>query len=63
MNDEDKPKKWVTIVKLVVWSILVVVLVGLGLYYSAEFKTYAPEAQPVDNSWGLAKDSPIRSKR
>jgi hypothetical protein len=44
-------------------AIVMLILVGLGLYYTAKFNTYEPEASPPDTSWGITKDSPIRNKR
>ena len=63
MRDEDKPPLWVTVLKLVVAVVVLMVLVGLGLYYTAKFNTYEPSGVMPDTSWGISKDSPIYPKR
>jgi hypothetical protein len=64
MDDDKKPKFWVTVIKLVIGAIVFIVLVGLGLYYSAKYKTYAPpEDTGQETSWGISKDSPIHPRR
>jgi hypothetical protein len=63
MDEDEEPKFWVTVLKLVAGAIVMLILVGLGLYYTAKFNTYEPEASPPDTSWGITKDSPIRNKR
>lgn len=64
MDDDDKePALWVTVLKLVVAAVVLIVLVGLGLYYTAKFNTYEPEGAAPDTSWGISKDSPIHKKR
>ncbi len=63
MEKEKEPKFWVTVVKIVIWTIVFIVLVGLGLYYSAKFSTYAPPSGDSGPQWGISKDSPIRSNR
>jgi hypothetical protein len=64
MNDYEKePKLWVTVLKLSIGAIIFIIAVGLGLYYSAEFKTYAPPTDPPVDSWGVTKDSPLKKHR
>jgi hypothetical protein len=64
MNDDEEPKLWVKVTKRVIGAIVMIALVGLGLYYSAKFKTYAPpEDSGPDTSWGIVNDSPIRYRR
>lgn len=63
MDDDKEPKFWVTVTKLAVGAVVLIVFFGLGLYYTAKYKTYAPEGPPPDASWGISKDSPIRSNR
>ena len=63
MSDDKEPKLWVTAVKLAVGAIVLIALIGLGLYYTAEFNTYSPGQADPSNSWGITKDSPIRSNR
>lgn len=63
MPDENEPKFWVTVLKVVAGAVAIIVVFGLGLYFSAKYDTYAPEAPPPDDSWGIAKDHPIRHRR
>ncbi|MDD2926420.1 hypothetical protein [Rhodoferax sp.] len=63
MSDDQEPKLWVTALKLVIGAIVLIALVGLALYYTAEFNTYSPDVPQSDQSWGITKDSPIRSNR
>jgi hypothetical protein len=63
MDEDEEPKLWVTVLKLVAGAIVLIVLVGLGLYYTAKFDTYKPAEEPPDTSWGITKDSPIHKKR
>ncbi len=63
MDDDKEPKFWVTALKLFFGAVLLIVFFGLGLYFSAKYKTYAPGGPPPDTSWGISKDSPIRNNR
>lgn len=63
MEKKKEPKLWVTVLKLVIGAIVFIALVGLGLYYTAKFNTYAPEAKPPSPDWGIFTDSPIRNNR
>lgn len=63
MDDPNEPKLWVTVVKLALGAIVLLVLIGLGLYYTAKFQTYAPPEQAPSQDWGIANDSPIRGNR
>ncbi len=63
MDDKKQPKLWITALKLGLGAVVLIVLVGLGLYYSAKYSTYEPEAAPPSPQWGISKDSPIRSNR
>ena len=63
MPDKKDPKLCVTVLKLVVGAIVFIFLVGLGLYYSAEFSTYAPPKSTPGPDWGIFTDSPVRSNR
>ncbi len=63
MDDDKEPELWVTVLKLVIGAVVLIALIGLGLYYTAKFNTYEPEAPPPDTSWGISKDSPIRNNR
>jgi hypothetical protein len=63
VEKEKEPKLWVTVLKLVVGAIIFIAVVGVGLYYTAEFNTYAPPETPPAPDWGITTDSPIRNKR
>lgn len=62
MDKEKAPKLWITVLKLVIGAIVFIGLVGLGLYFTAEFNTYAPPGKPAAPDWGITTDSPIRNK-
>jgi hypothetical protein len=63
MDDDKEPKLWITVLKLAIGAVLLIVFFGLGLYFTAKYKTYEPEGPPPDTSWGISKDSPLRSNR
>ena len=63
MEKEEEPKLWVTVLKLVIGAIVFIGVVGVLLYYTAEFNTYAPPDKPPAPDWGITTDSPIRNKR
>lgn len=63
MNDDKEKKLWVTALKLAIGAVVLIVLIGLGLYFTAKYNTYAPEAPVPDKSWGIGKDSPIFPRR
>lgn len=66
--DDKKLKWWLSLLKRTIFVIVLLVLLWLGLYYTAVFNTYSPEANMngesrSDGSWGISKDSPLRSNR
>jgi hypothetical protein len=63
MEKEKEPKLWVTVLKLVIGAIIFIAVVAVGLYYTAEFNSYAPPEAPPQPDWGITTDSPIRNKR
>ena len=63
MDDDKEPELWVTVLKLVAGAIVLMTLIGLGLYFTAKYNTYEPQAPAPDTSWGITKDSPIHKKR
>lgn len=63
MNDKFDKKFWLLVLKLVIGAIALIALVGMGLYYSAKYHSFAPPNTPSSSDWGIAKDSPIRNKR
>lgn len=63
MPDKYDKKFWLLLLKLVIGAIALITFVGVCLYYSAKYNTYAPPDTPPAPDWGIAKDSPIRNKR
>lgn len=64
MEPEKQPNRWVTLLKRVIGVIVLIALLGVGLYYTAEFSTYAPGAIPAPSTdWGITQDSPIRGRK
>ncbi len=63
MRDEKEPKFWIRVVKLLLWTVVAIALVGVLLYYTAKFNTYEPPGSPGGIDWGITTDSPIRSNR
>lgn len=63
MSDDKEPKFWVTVIKLVIGAVVLIALIGLGLYYTAKFNTYQAPSSSGSADWGISKDSPIRSNR
>jgi len=62
MKKDKEPKVWVTLLALVLGVLVLVALVGFALWYSEKTGIAVPTpSKPVD-SWGIANDSPIRSK-
>jgi hypothetical protein len=63
VSDKYDKKFWLLVLKLVIGAIVLITLIGLGLYYSAKYNTYAPPDKPAASDWGISKDSPIRNRR
>ncbi len=59
MKKDEEPKFWVLLLKLTVGAVIIIALVGLGLWHAGTHQAAKPPA-PEDNSWGIVKDSPIR---
>jgi len=65
MKKNDEPKVWVTVLKLILLLTVLVGGVGLALWWAGKQQA-SVEQPPVSSpsqSWGIAGDSPIRSKR
>ena len=60
-KDDDEPKLWVTVVKLVLIAATFIGGTGYLLYYFEG--TTTPTAPSSGMDWGIANDSPIRSQR
>ena len=63
MSDKYDKKFCLLVLKLVIGAIVLMTLIGLGLYYSAKYNTYAPPDKSAAPDWGISKDSPIRNRR
>ncbi|MDD5029933.1 MAG: hypothetical protein PHH58_10605 [Rhodoferax sp.] len=63
MSDKKDRKFWWTLAKLVLWAVVLLVLIGLGLYYTAKFNTYQPPGSQNSIDWGISRDSPLRNRR
>jgi len=63
MSENKEPKFWVRVVKLVLWTIVAITVVGVLLYFTAKFNTYEPPSSTGGTDWGISRDSPIRSNR
>ena len=73
-DDDDEPKIWVTVVKLLIGATLLIGAVGLALWIAAQGPEHSPALEQAqqevraksskslspDSSWGIAKDSPLR---
>jgi cytoskeletal protein RodZ len=77
MKQDDEPKVWVTVIKLLIGAVVLIGGVGLALWFAAqgpvhspaleqakeEARATAPSKSSSGSSWGIATDSPIRNKR
>jgi hypothetical protein len=67
MSNEDEPKMWVTVLKLVVVATLFIGGTGFVLwYFGKQQELNAPSATESTNivkGWGIVGDSPLHSKR
>lgn len=62
MKKSKEPRLWLTVLKLVLGALALIGLVGLALWYAAQWEQDAP-APASRNSWGIVGDSPIRNQR
>ena len=60
--DDDEPKVWVTVLKLIAGMVVIVGGVGLALWYAKDMDNGAAKL-PATDSWGISKDSPINMRR
>ncbi|MDR3369391.1 hypothetical protein [Rhodoferax sp.] len=60
-DDQDKPF-WKTLLKLALGAIALILLIGLGIYLSVKYNTYAPPEATPKPDWGIVTDSPIHSR-
>ncbi len=59
--NDDEPKVWVTVIKLVAGLIVIIGGVGLALWYAKDLDN--GYGTPGSDKWGISKDSPVRMKR
>ena len=74
-SDEQEPKLWVTVVKLLIGAALIIGGVGFALWMAAQKPAYSPAQEQAleevrdkspksssteSSSWGISKDSPLR---
>ncbi|AGX87116.1 hypothetical protein [Candidatus Symbiobacter mobilis] len=58
-KDDEDQKLWLLALRLVLGAIVIIVVIGSLLYILSHFDFYEPPTAPGD-SWGIAKDPPIR---
>ncbi|MES2951986.1 MAG: hypothetical protein V4858_25965 [Pseudomonadota bacterium] len=58
--NDDEPRVWVTVIKLVVGLTVIIGGVGLALWYAKDLDN--GYAKPGSEKWGISKDSPVRMK-
>ena len=65
MKQEKETPVWLTILKLVVLATVLIGGVGLALWWAGLRQNTAtpPAVSAPSQSWGIAGDSPVRSKR
>jgi hypothetical protein len=61
MSKQKEPKLWVTVLKLLIGLVVIVWGTGAILQWATKFDTELPKPGGAD--WGIARDSPIPSKR
>ena len=62
VGKKKEPNVWVTAIKLVIGLIVIIWGTGAVLdYFAQNFTPEAPKSGGMD--WGIARDSPIPSKR
>ncbi len=74
-NDDDEPKLWLTVLKLLLIATVLIGGVWLALWYASLRPVYSPALEEAQKevseksqntqsspgkSWGIAKDSPLR---
>jgi hypothetical protein len=63
MADDKDKAFWKTALKLVLGAIALIALVGLSIYFSVKYNTYAPPETAPTSDWGIVTDSPIYRRR
>ena len=65
MKQEKETPVWLTIIKLIVLATVLIGGVGLALRWAGRQQSTSspPAVSAPSQSWGIAGDSPVRSKR
>jgi flagellar basal body-associated protein FliL len=65
MTQKKETPVWLTIIKLVVLATVLIGGVGLALWWAglSQSTSTTPAVSAPSQSWGIAGDSPVRSKR
>lgn len=78
MDDDDEPKTWVSALKVILAAAVMIGVIGLVLWYANQQPVSSPALEQAqqevreksgksqsssDDSWGIAKDSPIRRRK
>ena len=61
-QDDDDPKWWVTMLKLVLGAAIFIGVIGFALKYAEKFDN-SGNMPAAATGWGIVGDSPIRFKR
>lgn len=77
MDEDDKPKLWLSALKIVFAAALLIGTIGFALWYADQLPVSSPALEQAiedarqknpgagsapSDSWGIAKDSPLRKK-
>ena len=77
MDEDDTPKLWLSALKIVAAAALLIGTIGFALWYANRLPVSSPALEQAiedvrqknpdaksspANSWGIAKDSPLRNK-
>ena len=59
--DDDEPKVWVTVLKLIIVAVVIIGGTGLALWYvdQEQSKEGRDPATSEKSDWGISTDSPI----
>ncbi|NVO07380.1 MAG: hypothetical protein HXX19_16325 [Rhodoferax sp.] len=65
-EDNDEPKLWVTVLKLLAIAVALIGGTGLALWYVDKMQVHDQppglSTGPVKPDWGIAGDSPLRKR-
>lgn len=63
MKNDDEPKWWVTMLKLVAGAMLLIGGVGGALWWASKAEKTETRVPQSNTGWGISNDSPIRNNR